>query len=231
MCGRMTLTTDDYDSVARELEAVVSDELRRDFRPRYNVAPADRHWILSYEDDVRRLGGATWGFFRDDGGLVVNARSERVTHSPVYRVPFLQTRCLVIADGFYEWNGPRGERQPWWFRPVEGRLLLLAGLYVDVIDPETRRPDRRFTILTTRASPDVSEIHGRMPSIVPIQLVGDWLTGSDEGVLQGMLSPRPQGSLAVQPVSKHVNRAENDDPQCIEPVPAPPKQGSLFDGF
>lgn len=231
MCGRMTLTTDDYDSVARELEAVVSDELRREFRPRYNVAPADRHWILSHEDGGRQLGGATWGFFRDDGGLVVNARSERVGHSPLYRVPFLRSRCLVVADGFYEWNGPRGDRQPWWFRPAEGRLLLLAGLYVDVIDPETRRPARRFTVLTTRANPDVSEIHGRMPSIVPVAKAGEWLTSSDEDTLQQLLLPLPAGSLSVQPVSRHVNRAENDDPRCIEAVPAPPRQGSLFEGF
>ncbi len=229
MCGRMTLTTDDYESVARELHAVVSRELREQFRPRFNVAPGDRHWILCAADGERLIRGATWGFLRDDGGLLINARSETAAQRPSFRVPFLRSRCCVVADGFYEWSGPRTDRRPWWFRPSDGGLLLLAGLFVDVVDPATRQPERRFTVLTTEPNREVRDVHDRMPAVLSIGEIDAWLHDQDADALRGLLRPRADGTLAVRPVSKFVNRADHDEPRCIEPVPPPPRQRSLFD--
>ena len=231
MSGRMTLTTGDYDSVARELEAVATDEIREAFVARYNVAPSDRHWIVSQERGSRILGGATWGFLRDDDGLIVNARSENVERRPTYRVPFLRTRCVVIADGFYEWSGPRENRQPWWFHRPNRGLLLIAGLYVDVVDPDSGRPNRRFTVLTTEANEDVAPVRRRMPAIIPREQLDRWLGDGSEDELRTLLQPLANESLTVHAVSDHVNRPDHDDPSCIEAIPTPPKQGSLFDGF
>lgn len=229
MCGRMTLTTDDYDSVARELDAVVSRELRELYRPRYNVAPGDVHWIVCRADEQRILRGATWGWFRDDGGLLVNARAENVARSPTHRVAFLRGRCGVVADGFFEWSGPRSDRRPWWFHRPDGGLLVLAGLFDDVVDPATGESTRRFTVLTTEANREVSDVHDRMPVILPLPGLRDWLSSDDEQRLGQLLRPSPDATLVARPVSKLVNKTGNDAPECIEPVPAPPRQGSLFD--
>ena len=227
----MTLTTDDYDSVARELDAVVSRGLRERFRARYNVAPGDEHWIVCRYDEDRVLRGATWGWLRDDGGMLVNARAENVARSPTHRVAFLRGRCGVVADGFYEWNGPRNDRQPWWFcRPDRG-LLVLAGLFVDGIDPVTRQATRRFTVLTTDANREVSSVHDRMPVILPHGHLSEWLGSSDEHRLAQLLRPSPDATLVVRPVSKLVNKTGNDEPACIEAIPAPARQTSLFDGL
>lgn len=229
------MTTDDYESVARELDALVSETVRKRFRRRYNVAPGDEHWIVCDENQERVVLDATWGLFRDEGGLLVNARSENVARSPTHRVPFLRGRCGVIADGFYEWNGPRSDRQPWWFHRSGGGLLILAGLFVDAVDPATRTPMRRFTVLTTDANREVSAVHDRMPVILSKEHLAEWLRqppdGIDEHRLAQLLRPSPDATLAVRPVSKLVNKTGNDEPACIEPIATPPKQGSLFDGF
>jgi putative SOS response-associated peptidase YedK len=228
----MTLTTDDYESVARELDAVVDPEVAAHFVPRFNVAPSDLHWIVrpGPGGSPRVLMGARWGFARDDGGLWVNARAERLATSPAHRPAFVNGRCIVIADGFFEWSGPREDRRPWWLHRADRGLLLFAGLVQDEIDATTRRAERRFTVVTTSANADVRPLHGRMPALIRGADLGAWLTGADEHALRELLRPAPAGTLVATPVGKRVNRVDNDDPECIAPVPAPPRQGSLFGG-
>src|SRR5207248_8757099 len=119
MCGRITLTTPDIEEVASLLEATVSPADAALYKPRYNAAPTDTHWIAQASPSGRVLVPAVWGF---PGGMI-NARSE--TADKRFRSA---SRVIVAADGFYEWSGPREARQPNWFRPRDRGLLYLAGL-------------------------------------------------------------------------------------------------------
>jgi len=212
MCGRITLTTPDIESVASMLEAQVSPADAASYRPRYNAAPSDRHWIVQPSASGRLLVPAVWGF---KGGMI-NARSE--TADKRFRSA---SRVIVAADGFYEWTGPRDARQPIWFRPREGGLLLLAGL-AEVL------PDGRlgFVVLTTDATGAVARIHDRMPLIVPHDKLSDWLKFGDTlrndranmaELVQELRKASP--NLSATEVSPRVNDVKNDDRSLIEPPP------------
>jgi putative SOS response-associated peptidase YedK len=207
MCGRITLTTPDVQEVARLVEASVSPEDAALYRPRYNAAPTDRHWIVQPSAQGRLLLPAVWGF-PGRSGLVINVRSE--TAEKRFHDAFAQRRVVVPADGFYEWTGPRDARRPIWFRPRAGGLLYLAGL------AETL-PDGRlaFTVLTTEAAGEVARIHDRMPVVLPREKVQAWLEKPDAGLLL------PSDTLRGTEVSPRVNDVKNDDPSVLEPPPKP----------
>jgi putative SOS response-associated peptidase YedK len=198
MCGRITLTTPDVQAVAAMVEARVSPEHAALYRPRYNAAPTDRHWIVEPGASGRVLVPAVWGF----PGGVINARSETAERR------FRGTRPVIVpADGFYEWTGPKGERRPLWFRPRGGGLLYLAGLTEDL--PDGRRA---FVILTTDASGAVAEIHDRMPVVLPRDKIQAWIEHGDSG----LLLPAPADFLTATEVSSRVNDVKNDDPSVLE---------------
>jgi putative SOS response-associated peptidase YedK len=214
MCGRVTLTVPDVETVASMLEAQVAPEHARLYRPRYNAAPSDTHWILR---PGRLLVPAVWGF---EGGLI-NARCETADR---FRSA---SRVIVAADGFYEWTGPRNARQPIWFRPRDGGLLLLAGL-AQVL------PDGRlgFVVLTTDAAGEVARIHDRMPLTIPPDRLHDWLGkfGDTLRIDRANIAElahelrRVSPNLIATAVSARVNDVKNDDPALIEP----PAQLSLL---
>lgn len=214
MCGRITLTLPDLDTVAAALEASVAPEDALLYRPRWNGAPTDRLFILV---PGRRLVPALWGF---PGGLI-NARSETAASLPAFRDAFAHRRVVVPADGFYEWKGPRGDRRPVWFRPREGGLLFLAGLAGTAPDG---RPS--FVVLTTEAAGPVAELHDRMPVLLRRESTQGWLDRADAS----LLVPAPPDFLTATEVSTRVNTVANDDPACVlPPAPPPPKrQLSLF---
>lgn len=216
MCGRITLTTPDVEEVAKLLEARVLPSDAARYRPRYNAAPTDEHWIVVLSGEGRLLVPAVWGF----KGGIINARAE--TAARRFEQAFYERRVIVAADGFYEWTGPRSDRRPLWFRPPEGGLLHLAGLAEE-------QPDGRlaFVILTTEASGAVCGIHDRMPVVLPREKVSLWLQKPDSG----LLVPAPDGALVASEVSRKVNDVKNDDASLLEkPEPAapPPEQLGLF---
>jgi putative SOS response-associated peptidase YedK len=206
MCGRFTLTTPDYGTVLTFLGAEMRGEEIPLYRPRFNVAPEDRHWVVLQEGGNRWMRPALWGFpnrFARPGekrDSFINARIETAAEKPTFRGAFRERRCVIPADGFYEWSGPKGKKIPYWFHPAKGGLLPFAGLF------ETD-PELRFTILTTSANSTVAPIHDRMPVILPPDSVGEWL---ERGRLSG--SPPP---LDPRPVSPRVNSARNDDAACL----------------
>ena len=204
VCGRVTLTVPDVHELARQLEAEVLPTDAPRYRPRYNAAPSDEHFIvLLGPRGTRLLVPAVWG--SPGGGI--NARAEKAR-------PW-RRRAIVPADGFFEWTGPRDDRRPIWFRPAHGGLLQLAA-FVDEL------PDGRlgFVILTTEARGEVAKIHDRMPLILPRQ--NTWLAKADV--------PPPDDALTATEVSKKVNDVRNDDASVLEPPEArpPPRQLGLF---
>src|SRR5215475_7066071 len=124
MCGRFTLTVPDLDLLARLLGLEADPALAKDYRPRYNVAPSDTHLIVA-ENRGRRLLPARWGLGEKPQ---INARAETAAELPTFRHALASGRCVVPADGFFEWTGPESDRRPLWYRRKNGQLLLMAGI-------------------------------------------------------------------------------------------------------
>lgn len=204
MCGRYTLACPDEDALVRGLPFDGFSETRIEFRPRYNVAPGQQSPVVYLVEGNPVLVDARWGLERKGGGILVNARSETAERSRRFRDAFAEGRCLVPADGFFEWRTEGGVRQPYLFRPTEGGLLLMAGLV----------EDDRYVVLTQDADEVVADIHDRMPVQLDPDAAVRWLEDGELG------ATRP---LARTPVSRRVNRIEHDDPECV----APAEQGSL----
>ncbi len=201
MCGRMTLTLD-LDDVAEALGAQVSAEARAAYRPRYNLPPTDPHVVATA---AKELVVMRWGMGRDKPQI--NARAENVHKLGIFKRSFEERRCLVPADGFFEWTGAKSSRRPIWFHPAAGRLLVFAGIY----------DARGFTVITTPASPDVDAVHDRMPAILVGDMAERWLREADTG----LLVPAPKGTLIGRPVSSRANSVAHDDPACLEPPEEP----------
>jgi putative SOS response-associated peptidase YedK len=190
------------------LDAQITPEHAALYRPRWNAAPTDRHWVVELAGSrenisniqTRVLIPAVWGF----GNGAINARSESA--ESLFRKAFAQRRVVVPADGFYEWTGPQKARRPIWFRPRDGGLLFLAGL------AETL-PDGRlgFVVLTTESAGAVARVHDRMPALLRREDVQSWLERPDSGLLV------PTDVLSGTEVSSRVNDVKNDDPSLLNP--------------
>jgi len=218
MCGRFTLTIHHFGSVVESLEAVIDPELLPSYRPRYNIAPGQRHWILRSQTARREVVPADWGLINSwskDPAVAyrqINARAETVAERPAFRQAFQKRRCLLPADGFYEWRGPQKAREPHWFHAPDRSLLLLAGLYEGWTDPSTGEVKTTFTIITTEANEVVQPVHDRMPVLIGRDRIDSWLTGDQPGEL---LKPAPVKVLTSQPASSRVNSVRNDDSECL----------------
>ena len=201
-------------------------------RPRFNIAPMQEYLVLREEVEQHKLVPARWGLVNSwaknnsQAARQINARAETVDTRPAYRPAFKARRCVAPVDGFYEWRGPRGKRQPLWFhRPDEG-LLLLAGLW-EVWHLTPDHEETTFTILTTAANALVAPIHDRMPVVLSDDDVDAWLQSNprDLGTLKGLLRPAPEEWLAWSTVSVRVNDVRNDDAGLLE---REAEQGSLM---
>jgi putative SOS response-associated peptidase YedK len=143
MCGRFTLTWSDYDKLAKELEVDPDPAQALEHAARFNIAPTQMHWILRTKPDGRRLTKARWGLINTwdkdakQAARKINARSERADTAPAFRAAFARRRCVIPADGFYEWTGTKGDKRPVWFHDSGDGLLRLAGLYEPWRNPET----------------------------------------------------------------------------------------------
>jgi putative SOS response-associated peptidase YedK len=216
MCGRFTLTTTNLDELARGFGAEVEAEIARRYRPRWNIAPTNTHPVLKFEDGVIRVVLARFGVDVPGGRLVINARSETAAELRTFRQAFQNSRCVVPADGFFEWQGSRGDRRPQWFHDPAGGLLFFAGLAFK--DHEARA----FVVLTTPANGLVSPTHSRMPALLSRDAAHAWLAGPD----RALLAPAPDDALVSREVSSLVNDVANDGPALLD-APAPKRQLTL----
>jgi putative SOS response-associated peptidase YedK len=198
---------------------------RSGYRPRYNVGPGQDHWVVRARGDRPILARAHWGLPGRSGQLLVNARAETVSERPTFRAGFEDGRCLVVADGFFEWDRSGSRPQPWWFRDPAGRGLLFAAV----------QSEGRFVVITTPANPDVEVFHSRMPALIDSSTSrgawATWLFGSTAEA-RPLLASAPPGSLRASAVSRRINSIEHDDPACVQiidlPRPRPAKQLPLM---
>lgn len=199
----------------------------------------EQRFAVKSEELKRRLDIYRWGLLphwaKDTrvGYKMINAKAETLTKSPAYRVPFRQHRCLVVVDGFFEWQAPDPARPkkkiPFYFRRADGQPITFAGLYEtwwdksrsEEPDPETLL--KTCTIITTEAGPDMVEVHNRMPVIIERPDIDSWLDPDqhETGALSALLGPAPKGTLVKHPISRNVNSPRNDGPHIIEPLTEP----------
>jgi len=237
MCGRFTLTVQHVTDVAAAVEALVDPLHAELYRPRYNIAPTSKHFILRLEESRRLLVPASWGLVnrwapdRSGAARQFNARSETVSVKPAYRGAFRSRRCAVPIDGFYEWRGPKGAREPVRFHARDERVLWLAGLYEDWTSPKTGEVTLSFSVLTTDANEVVRPVHDRMPVLLDLDALPTWLDVSarNDEALRALMVPASPGHLVMTPASRRVGSVRADDPAPLEPDPEPgPRQLGLF---
>lgn len=215
MCGRFTLA-----APAEELVEVFAVPLPEfDVLPRYNVAPGQDALVVGEDRRGRRMGRLRWGLVPAGSPAArqphVNARGETVARTHAFREAFLRRRCLVPADGFYEWMRGAGG-SPFLFRPAAGGVLALAGVWEHWQAPG-QPPRDGFAVVTVAASPDVAPVHDRMPALVRPVDFGLWLDrNAPPERLRELLVPAPAGTLRGHRVSQRVNSVTEDDAGLIE---------------
>jgi putative SOS response-associated peptidase YedK len=170
---------------------------RAEYRPHTNIGPGQPHFIVRGRSGRAILDRGLWGFTgaNKPNKLIFNARAETIDTRPMFRAAFEHRRCLVPADGFFEWERSEDRRLPWWFHREDHRLLLFAGVF----DPPQRDDARaRFSIITVPAAGVIARIHDRMPAILGSDDVSHWLGDPPSRVL-ALLRPRPEqlGSFRV----------------------------------
>jgi len=220
MCGRYTISTP-LDNLVDAFEVEPPDF---EFQPRYNVAPTQMAPVVAQDSRGRRMGLLRWGLvpsWADDpslGSRLINARSETVEEKPAFRSAFRKRRCLVLADGFYEWKKAGEGKTPYWIHAPEKEPMAFAGLW-ERWEPREGAPLFSFTILTRDAAPEIAGIHPRMPVVLPKEERDTWLAPeAGTEALQDLLSRHRPPALTAHPVSTRVNVPGNDDPSLIEKV-------------
>ena len=235
MCGRFSLTPENVEFVAAQLGISPNDVFEEHYIPRWNIAPMQEHWVVTSEREERVPHHATWGLVnwwekeRRAGAKHINVRAESIDSTRVSREPFQTGRCVIPADGFFEWTGDAKSRRPFWFHRPDDGVFAFAGLQVSSRISGEAAPMRTFTIVTTSANPLVANIHDRMPVILPDSDAIDAWLHADEPVerLKALLRPVDEQFLVARPVSQRVNSVKYDDPECLEEA-EPETQGSLL---
>jgi len=249
MCGRFV-------SARKRLElleafAAERDSVAEDRNPDYNVAPTKRiYTVLQHKQEgdsgqvpPRELRLLRWGlvpFWAKDakgGARMINARAETVTSKPAFRAAFAKRRCLIPADGYYEWQTVEKAKQPYYIYRTDGGILAFAGIYElwrDQSVPEDHESAWYWSaaIITTDATDDIGRIHDRTPMVIRPESWADWLdpANNDKALLLATMHPATSsgaGGLTSHPVSMAVNSVRNNGPDLVEPLAG---EGSLAEG-
>jgi putative SOS response-associated peptidase YedK len=220
MCGRFTLMLD-----AEELKSEFDlQHVPADVFPRYNIAPSQQLVVVT-DWAARRAEWMRWGLVpswaKDPaiGNKMINARSETAQEKPSFRNAFARRRCLILADGFYEWQRPpgKGPSAPYYFYAADGKPFAFAGLWEFWRSPEGEDL-RSCTILTTRANGIVSPVHERMPVMLSGTEMQGWLSPGSAEDLMTLLRPFPDEAMSSHPVSRLVNSPDHDGPELVLPA-------------
>lgn len=220
MCGRYA-----FFSPAEAVKRVFALDAMPELAPRYNIAPTQSvPAARAAEGGSRALAMLYWGLVprwakeRAIGNRMINARAETLADKPAYRDAFRRRRCLVLADGWYEWQAAPGGKQPWFVRLRDACPIAFAGLWERWKDPAGEETLESCTIVTTDAAESIRRIHDRMPVILPEQAWDRWLDPafSDTETLSASLRPFDPKALQAWQVSRLVNAPKNQGPKLIE---------------
>lgn len=229
MCGRFSLKT-----TPDTLERIFGHAAPPGYRPRYNVAPSQQVLAVVNDGGQERPAMLRWGlipFWAKDpsiGNRLINARAESIGEKPAFRNAFRKRRCLILADGFYEWQKRPDGKRPIWVHTPSGEPFAMAGLW----ERWDRGPEpvESCTILTTDAHGFMAPIHERMPVILEGEARRAWLDdAAEEEGLFGLLEAAREVELVGHEVSTAVNNPANDIPQCIDPVEPEPEAVPMLD--
>lgn len=232
MCGRYVLKAA-LPEIARMLGIDIGANMATALEPRYNIAPTTTVPICRMRAaDERELALVRWGLVpqwaksADGNYRMINARAETVAEKPAFRTPLRSRRCLVPADGYYEWKSIEGRKQPYFFSMQDGAPFCFAGLW-ERWQPAEGDALETCTIITTDANALGAEVHHRMPVILAHEDHDRWLdpgtTKADE--VLPLLTPFPAEAMSVYPVSTIVNNARSDGADCIAPLGNPGGHG------
>lgn len=231
MCGRYTFTQD-----LRELERIVKFICHiTDFKPRYNIAPRSHVPVLVSETNQTVLKEMRWGLIppwsKDEamGDKMINARAETLTEKTSFKKPFQKQRCLIPADGYYEWQKSEAGKIPFRFTMADNQFFCMAGLWerwirphqegelgLDDTGPSISQVVETFTIITCEPNLMAAQVHSRMPVILGPEHYSWWLEPKFEPeFLTTLLRPFPAEKMQCSRVSARVNNARNDGPECI----------------
>ena len=220
MCGRFTnhLT---WEQIV-ELYEITNIDYRPNLRPNYNIAPTQTVPVVRQGDDGNQLVLMRWGFERHWAkNSIINATAEKVAKSSVFRKAFDERRCIVPADGFFEWKSEEGKRQPYRITLVDERPFAFAGIWekwqADKEGKDFAEGDEieTFCIITTTPNAMMKSIHRRMPVILDEQTYGPWL---DRSGGTDLLAPYDTDQMTAYRVSTRVNSVKNNDVECVTPL-------------
>ena len=221
MCGRFSITGDlDFYAEYFGVDETVTEALEAS----WNVAPTDPVYVVSERDGSRRLGSMRWGLVphwaKDTKSIHINARVETVATNGLFRDSFARRRCLIPADGFYEWEPAEDGRTPHWIYRADGHPLVFAGIYATRKDPITDEWQRTCSILTTDSLGVVADIHDRMPISLRSEVWDPWLDRglTDPEAAMGILHAVDPDELMEHVVSREVNSVKNNRPRLRDRV-------------
>ncbi|HSH09306.1 MAG TPA: SOS response-associated peptidase [Oceanipulchritudo sp.] len=228
MCGRYTLSVG-HEALARAFLAEFADELQASWKPRYNITPGTG--IVAILEDRNRGGlrkaevlhwGLVPGWAKDPeiGYKLINARAETIAEKPSYRDAFRYRRCLVPANGFYEWDRRKSPRQPYYFHPAKGEVMAMAGVWEHWLHPSGSEI-LSVALITRNSDKTVGKIHNRMPLMLPPKVWDTWLdTHTVKPAIEDFLkAAEPDDYLAGHRVSLAVNKGEAEGEELIRAIP------------
>jgi len=224
MCGRFAFYSP-HEAIVRLFGVATASEIE----PRWNIAPT--RFIAT----VREVGGPrevamlywglvpSWAKEKAIGARMINARSETLAEKPSFRNAFRRRRCLVLADGYYEWQRTGATKQPYFIAFDDGQPFGMAGLWERWRDPASGEPLESCCVVTTAPASAIAHVHDRMPAIVPPEGYAEWLDPTNEATdrLARLLQPCQRADLRARPVSSRVNDARHQGADLVEPISRP----------
>lgn len=230
MCGRYTLTDPDPARLRARFDLDQSAKLDEE-EPRYNIAPTDP--VLAIRRQAgggRELGRLRWGLLpgrwaeRRSGGPLINARAETLERQPAFAESFRERRCLIPADGFYEWRSDESGKTPVWISLADGELFAFAGIWAGLASRDGAGDLHSCAIVTCEPNELIRPLHDRMPVVLARDAEAAWLdSGADAEELASLLAPAPEDLLVLLEVGDAVNDVREDGPHLIEPREAQPQ--------
>jgi putative SOS response-associated peptidase YedK len=227
MCGRYTL--------AKTKKAVAEHyalpSCPDSFKPRYNIAPVQNNLVVIQTEKQNELRMMEWGLpwpnSPSSTRRVINGRAETLMQKSSFKHSFRHRRCLIPADGFIEWKNIHGTKYPHHTALKSAEIFSFAGLWSEFQSEENSF--QAFCIITTEANASLQSIHHRMPAILKSDSYDRWLSSESNPLsLHSLLAPYPDELLSIRSISRKVNSAKNDTPECLQSEDLPPVQESLF---